>query len=177
MIHLSRDFLDRFGDAEHCLKLLDRSRRELLRLAESLSDAQFYTRRKPEQWSPAEEMEHIALVEESGGKVIRMLRKVARGQMELPPAGPSGQTRPDGRLVAPPAVQPKGGLSRQEVLDRLRAVRERLLLEVAESKEGIAQPPTFCHPFFGELTALGWLQTLVYNEQHHLRQIKDRLHG
>lgn len=169
------DFLDRYGDTEHCLRLLERSRRELLHLAQHLSDEQLFTRRKPEQWSPAEELEHIGLVEESGGKVIRMLRKVARGQMELPPAAPSGQTRPDGRPMAPPAVQPKGGLSRQEVLDKLRAVRERLLLEVAENGAGIAAPPTFRHPFFGDLTAQGWLQTLVYNEQHHLEQIKERL--
>lgn len=177
MIQPSEDFLTRYGDAEHCLKLLERSRRELLHLAEHLSDEQFFTRRKPEQWSPAEELEHVALVEESGGKVIRMLRKVARGQMELPPAGPSGQTRPDGRPLAPSPVEPKGGLSRQEVLDKLRAVRERLLLEVAESGAGIAQPPTYRHPFFGDLTAQGWLQTLVYNEQHHLKQIKARLNS
>ena len=167
--------LQRYGDAQHCLRLLERSRRELLGFIGTLSEEALFTRRLPEQWSPAEELEHIALVEESGGKVIRMLRKVAGGQMPLPPAGPPGQIRPDGRFVAPAAVEPRGGLSREELLERLRATRERLQLEVAQSQGLLEGPPTFQHPFFGELTALGWLQTLVYSEQHHLEQLRSRL--
>lgn len=54
-------------------------------------------------------------------------------------------------------------------------MRQRLLLEVAESGERLSWPPTYAHPFFGELTALGWLQTLAYHEQHHLQQLRYRL--
>ncbi len=165
------------GDAMSCLRHLERSRRELLHLLENLSDEQLFAQLEAGVWSPAKVAEHIALVEESAGKVIRRLRKVALGEAEMPPPLPEGQTRPDGRFLAPPAVEPKGGLSRAELLERLQTVRARVLAEVAESGEALAHPPTYRHPFFGELTALGWLQTLAYHEQHHLRQIQMRLKG
>jgi len=160
--------------AEECLARLEASRLELLRLLEGMSDERLFRRPGPGRWSPAEVAEHIALVEESAGKVIRRLRKVALGEAEPFPPAPPGQTRPDGRRLAPSAVEPKGGLSRPELLAFLRVVRERLVAEVKESGEKrLAHPPTYGHPFLGELTGLGWLQTLVYHERHHLRQMQD----
>ncbi|MCX7601316.1 MAG: DinB family protein [Meiothermus sp.] len=171
----AQERLARFGDAKHCLRHLERSRRELLHLLHRLSDEQLFWRPGPDIWSVAEVAEHISLVEESAGKVIRRLRKVALGEAEpFPPPAPL-QTRPDGRLLAPPLMEPKGGLTRAALLERLRTVRERVLAEVAESGEGLPHPPTYPHPFFGDLTALGWLQTLVEHERHHLRQIQERL--
>jgi hypothetical protein len=160
---------------DHCLKHLERSRRELLNFVESLSDQQLTTRPNPEIWSPVEVLEHISLVEESASKVIRRLRKVAKEEAEPFPPSVSGQIRPDGRPMAPPLTQPKGGLTRTEVLERLKTVRERVIAEVAQSGELLPNPPRYGHPFFGELTGLGWLQTLVYHERHHLKQIQDRL--
>lgn len=167
--------LARFGDAENCLRHLERSRQELLQLLASLPDETLFRRPEPEVWSPAEVLEHIALVEESAGKIIRRLRKVALGEAEPFPPSPPGQTRPDGRLLAPPPMEPKGGLTRAELLERLQSVRQRLLTEVAESGERLSQPPTYAHPFAGDLTALGWLQTLAYHERHHLEQIRGRV--
>ena len=169
------EFLSRFGDADNSLKHLERSRRELLDFVQNLSDEQLTTRLNPETWSPAEVLDHISLVEESASKIIRRLGKLARGEGEIFPPGPAGQTRPDGRLMAPALVQPKGGLGRAELLQRLKTVRERVIAEVNSTAERLPNPPTYGHPFFGELTALGWLQTLVYHERHHLKQIQDRL--
>lgn len=173
----AQEMLARFGDVAHCLKHLERSRRELVHFVESLSDEQLFHRPSAGVWSPAEVLEHISLVEESAGKIIRRLRKVGLGQAEPFPPSTPGQTRPDGRPLAPPLMEPKGGLSRAVLLERLQAVRERVLAEVAESGERLPHPPTYAHPFFGDLTALGWLQTLVYHERHHLRQIQERLKG
>lgn len=167
--------LSRFGDAEQCLRHLERSRQELLQLVDRLSDDLLFQRPEAEVWSPAEVLEHLALVEGSGGKIIRRLRKVAQGEAQPFPPSPPAQTRPDGRLLAPPQMEPKGGLSRAELLERLGTIRQRLRLEVAESAEGLPLPPTYAHPFFGELTALGWLQTLAYHERHHLNQLRHRL--
>jgi len=164
-------------DVENCLEHLRRSRQELLELISGLPDEALFQRPGPEVWSPAEVLEHIALVEESAGKIIRRLRRVALGEAEPFPPAPPGQTRPDGRLLAPPPMEPKGGLTRAELLNRLQSVRQRLLAEVAESGERLSQPPTYAHPFLGELTSLGWLQTLVYHERHHLEQIRGRTHA
>ncbi len=171
----AQEMLGRYGDAEHCLRHLERSRRELLHLVERLSDERLFQRPGAEVWSPAEVLEHISRVEESAGKIIRRLRRVALGEADPFPPSPAGQTRPDGRWLAPPPMEPTGGLTRAELLERLQTVRQRLLLEVAESGERLPLPPTYAHPFLGELTALGWLQTLAYHERHHLRQIQERL--
>jgi hypothetical protein len=172
-----QEMLGRFGDAANCLKYLERSRRELLNFVESLSDEQLFQRPSADVWSPAEVLEHVSLVEESAGKIIRRLRKVALGEAEPFPSSPAGQTRPDGRPLAPPPMHPRGGLSRAELQKRLQAVRTQVLAEVAEGGAHLPHPPTYGHPFFGDLTALGWLQTLVYHERHHLRQIQERLKG
>jgi len=169
--------LARYGGPEACVRLLEQSRREVLGLLQALPEAQLFARPAPETWSPAEVLEHIAAVEEGAGKVIRRLIKGMRGEVELPPPLPSMRVREDGRLLAPPPTEPKGGLSRAELPARLEAVRSRLLEEVGENQAVLSQTPLYRHPFWGDLTALGWLQTLVYHERHHLNQIQERLGG
>ncbi|WP_280938764.1 DinB family protein [Meiothermus taiwanensis] len=88
----AQEMLSRFGDAAHCLRHLARSRQELLQLVEGLTDEALLRRPGPEVWSPAEVLEHLALVEESAGKIIRRLRKVALGEAE-PPA-PAARSNP-----------------------------------------------------------------------------------
>lgn len=166
--------LSRFGDAETCLKHLARSRRELVGFVETLSDDDFFSSPAQGVWSAAEILEHVLKVEESGGKIIRRLRKVARGEAELPPGLPAGETRPDGRPLSPALTEPKGGLSRGELTAGLEACRTRLIAEVHQSGALIDQPPSYAHPFFRELTALGWLQSLVFHERHHLEQLRER---
>jgi hypothetical protein len=152
---------------------LERSRREILSLVDSLSDETLLTRPNPETWSPAEVLEHLLLTEEAASKVIRRMDKVARGEGEMFPPAPPLQKREDGRNIAPLLSEPKGGLSRAELLERLEGVRQRVKLEVAQSRE--LQGLTFAHPGFGPITGLGWLQSLVFHERHHLAQIQERL--
>jgi hypothetical protein len=172
---LKAELLGRYGGPEQCLRHLERSRREVLSLAQTLSETQLFLRPDPETWSPAEVLEHVAAVEEGAGKVIRRLLKVMRGEAEPYPELPQSRFRGDGRLLAPPETEPRGGLSRTELGARLEAVRSRLLAEVGGNEAALSQTSLYRHPFWGELTALGWLQTLVYHERHHLRQIQQRL--
>ncbi|MER3482252.1 MAG: DinB family protein [Meiothermus sp.] len=172
---LSKELLERYGDADHCLQQLECSRGEVLGFLDALPDERLFTRPEAETWSPAELMEHLASVEEGGGKIIRRLLKVARGEGQMFPALPPSRFRPDGRLLAPPETQPKGGLSRAALRERLEAVRSRLLVEVGGNEEALSQTPIYPHPFWGDLDALGWLQSLVYHEQHHLGQLQERL--
>ena len=172
---MTREWLERYGSAEHCLKHLGRSRLEVLQLLDTLSDEQLFTRPDAETWSPSEVLEHVASAEEGGGKVIRRLLKVARGEGEMFPALPPSRFRPDGRLLSPAETEPEGGLSRPELMGRLEGVRSRVLTEVSGNEESLSQTPLYCHPFWGDLDALGWLQSLVYHERHHLSQIQERL--
>lgn len=172
-----QESLTRYGDAENCRQHLERSRRELLLFMESLPDGQFFQRSAPGVWSPAELAEHIALTEEGASRVIRRLRKVVQGQAELPPPLAKSQFGANGKPLAPEGVRPSAGLSREQILERLASVRERVWAEADESGPLLEHPTTYGHPFFGDLNALGWLQTLVYHERHHLKQMQERAQG
>lgn len=110
-------------------------------------------------------LEHVALVEESTSRVMRRLRRIGQGEV-LPPVSAQPGEMVSGRPQAPEGVRPKGGLSREEVRALLARARATLLAE-AEQLDG-ANPHTFPHPFFGPLTALGWLRAAAYHEAHHL---------
>ena len=167
-------FLSRFGDAAHCLRLLERSQRELLNLLNNLSDEQLHQQPSPQVWSPAEVIEHTAKAEDSFARVIRRLRRVAQGENLPAVTVPAGQLSAQGKPVAPEILQPKG-MGRSELEAALTSTRAFLLKEVEESGEQINHPATFTHIFFGEINALSWLQCAVFHQRHHLEQIKDRL--
>lgn len=106
-------------------------------------------------------LEHVALVEESTSRVMRRLRRLGQGEV-LPPVPAQPGEMVGGRPQAPEGVRPKGGLSREEVRALLEKARATLSAEAEHLDE--ANP----HPFFGPLTALGWLRAAAYHEAHHL---------
>lgn len=167
--------LDRFGNAEHCQKLLTRSRRELLNLLNTLPYEQLHQRSAAEVWSPAEVMEHLAKTEDSFARVIRRLRRLANGENLPAVVVAAVQLSPTGKLVAPEYLVPSGQLDNTQLEDTLSQVRAFLFKEVSESGELINHPVSFAHVYFGELNGLSWLQCAVYHERHHLEQIRQRL--
>ncbi|AEB11106.1 DinB family protein [Marinithermus hydrothermalis] len=169
--------LTRYGNMHNCLRHLERSRREVLEVVEGLDEARFFRKPEPEAWCAAEVLEHIARVEDSAARVIRRLRRAVGGEPLPQVRVAPGRFRPDGRAVAPEVVAPKGGLSRAEVLRMLGAARAFLLAEVHASEEVLEAPVTFPHPFFGALTALGWLRVAAFHERHHLRQLRRIVSG
>jgi hypothetical protein len=168
--------LKRFGDKAHCLRHLERSRRELLQQLEAIPDEAFFRQPSPEAWSIALLMEHVALAEGSFARVIRRLRRIAQGEVLEPLTVPAGEFK-EGRAQAPAIVRPKGGLSKAQIAGLLAEQRAFLLAEVEKSGDLLEHPVTFPHAFFGELNGLGWLQTAVFHERHHLSQIPSRLRG
>jgi hypothetical protein len=166
-------FLSRFGDAAHCLRLLERSQRELFKLLNDLSDEELHRFPTPGVWSCAEVIEHTAKAEDSFARVIRRLRRVAQGENLPALVVPAGQLSAQGKPVAPEILQPKG-MHRGELEAALHSTRAFLLKEVGESGDLINHPATFTHMFFGEVNALGWLQCAVFHQRHHLEQIKER---
>ena len=161
-----------FGDAEACLRQLEASRKELVRMLEGMADETLYSRPDEETWSPALIAEHIAIAEDSFGKVIRFLRRaVQSGTVPNREAKP-GTLRPDGRPIAPDVVTPSGDKSREELFAMLNNSRKSLLEQVEESGELLNNPAAFPHSFFGQQNGLGWLRAATFHEQHHLPQIE-----
>jgi hypothetical protein len=160
--------LEDYGTWEEVLRRLEESRKALLiRLREAGPDW-LSTPLREGAWTPLMVAEHVALVEESTARVLRRLRRVAAGE-DLPPVPFVPGEFKEGKPQAPEPVRPKGGLSLEEVLALLEKTRG-LLLEEAE-KADPHNPATFPHPFFGELTALGWLRAALYHEEHHLKAL------
>jgi hypothetical protein len=156
--------LEAYGSTkEEVLARLAESRARLLRVLD-LEEAVLAQPVREGAWSPLMFMEHVALVEESTARVLRRLRRLAQGEA-LPPVPARPGEVVEGRPQAPEGVRPRG-LSREEV----RALLERTRAFLLEEARGLdeAQPHTFFHPFFGELSALGWLRAAAYHEAHHL---------
>lgn len=152
--------------AEEMLAALEESRSVLL--ATIADEPWFWVRPAPEKWAPAEIVEHIARVEESAARVLRRLRREAAGET-LPPPQVAPGTFKDGKPQAPPIVQPKGGLSFDELLQLLHQSRQHLLEEVRAFD--FSYGGRFPHPFYGPITGKEWLASLVPHEPHHLQQL------
>lgn len=161
--------LEDYGTWEEALKRLEASREALLALLREADPAWLATPLREGAWTPLMVAEHVALVEDSTARVLRRLRRVAAGE-SLPPVPFVPGEFKDGRPQAPEGVRPKGGLSLEEVLALLAKARTFLLEEAAQADPW--HPATFPHPFFGELTALGWVRAAAYHEVHHLRALQ-----
>ena len=161
--------LEDYGTWEEALKRLEASREALLALLREADPAWLATPLREGAWTPLMVAEHVALVEDSTARVLRRLRRVAAGE-SLPPVPFVPGEFKDGRPQAPEGVRPKGGLPLEEVLALLAKARTFLLEEAAQADP--QHPATFPHPFFGELTALGWVRAAAYHEAHHLRVLQ-----
>ena len=129
------------------------------------------TRLPGRDWTPAQEADHTILVNEAGGKVVRLLlsgkplREVARQP---------GQTR-GGKRVAPPFLEPGPEQSLEALLERHAATRT--LLEVHAEPDATR---TLYHPFMDDLDALDWLRMAAYQTRHHRLSMQaglDRLNA
>jgi len=160
--------LEDYGSWEEALRRLEESRKALLLRLRGAGPDWLSTPLREGAWTPLMVAEHVALVEESTARVLRRLRRVASGE-SLPPVPFVPGEFKEGKPQAPEPVRPKGGLSLGEVLALLERTRG-LLLEEAE-KADPHNPATFPHPFFGPLTALGWLQAALYHEEHHVKAL------
>ncbi|WP_117237697.1 DinB family protein [Thermus sediminis] len=160
--------LEAYGDKEEALAHLAQSRQALLARLRGAEASWLSTPLRPGAWTPLLVAEHVALVEDSTARVLRRLRRLAAGESLPPVPFVPGEFR-DGKPQAPEPVRPKGSLSLEEVLVLLEKARS-FLLEEARLLDP-HNPATFPHPFFGPLTALGWLRAAAYHEAHHLKAL------
>ena len=153
--------------------LLGSMRQELGAFADVMRAAvpHWSTRLPGRDWTPAQEADHTILVNEAGGKVVKLLlsgkplREVVRqpGQMQ------------GGKRVAPPFLEPGPEQPLEALLERNEATRT--LLEVHAEPDAAR---TFYHPFMDDIDALGWLRMAAYQTWHHRLSIQaglDRLNA
>lgn len=121
----------------------------------------WHTRLPGRAWSPAQEAEHVLLVNEHTGRLVRLLcsDRPLRVMAQEP-----GRTE-NGRRLAPPGTEPGPGETLEALLER--HARSSALL--AEFRPGPDPERTWVHPFLGPLDALDWLRMAAWHTGHHRR--------
>ncbi len=166
--------LEAFGSLEDCLLSLEGSRSDLLDLLNGLDEESLVDIPIGETWSVSMIAEHIARAEKSAAKVIRYIRRHADAESMPKRGGQEGRWRPDGRAIAPDEVEPRGNQGSAEIRAALDESRRLLHDAIQNGEHPFDRDMSFRHPFFGDLTTLGWVRMAAYHERHHVEQIRTR---
>lgn len=129
------------------------------------------------EWSPAQEAEHVALINEAGGRAIRLLLS----DRQLRPLPHTAGVLKDGKRQAPAfAVPGAAGWPWAELEGRWADHSAGMLALAEQVQAGQAQDGqtqrTLWHPYLGEIGALDWLRSLVAHVKHH-RELLERSAG
>jgi uncharacterized damage-inducible protein DinB len=162
------------------VKLLLDSQKEFFDAIEKLSDDQWNYRQNPLKWSCGLVAEHIVLTEERLFGVVQLsLAQKPNPDWEAKTAGKEQlleRVLPSrtGRAAAPIEIQPKGKLTRAELIARFKANRVKVM-EFAEKTDLPLKAHTFDNPFpaFSTLNAYDWLLYIPFHTQRHLKQMAE----
>lgn len=159
------------------LARLDSTRNRLLETIEPLDDDAFARRAAEGEWSVAEILHHLYLVED---RVIKELEKALRQEprqlsllRRLVPTSIVAS-----RLIkvkAPKAMVPGESPERKRTLESLKATRSKLK-ELCETHGAQRLRQTiFKHPFLGEISGVATVSFVAYHEHRHYKQIREVL--
>ena len=158
-------------------------RQRLKDLVSPLTAEQGSTAREGENWTIAEIVEHIAIVDEGTLKICAKLLKKAEAAGQAADAGvkiSEGFMQKSREIAvmkveAPDFVKPTGERSIADSIAKLDENSERAseLRSKFETVDGSSFK--FPHPFFGEITAHEWLALKGGHELRHLKQIERLL--
>jgi hypothetical protein len=155
---------------------LDAVRAEVLREADDLSQAQADWRPTADDWSVGEILHHLSLAEINTGKLTSKLLKDTGSAVAPYPPDLTGfaplPAWPPGPREAPPVVRPEKGHPIGQLLQDMRAARERS----RQSLERLAavDPRTFTwrHFTLGEMDLGQWWKLQAHHDRDHLQQIR-----
>jgi hypothetical protein len=165
------------------LDLATTARAELLAVVDPLDVDTLSRRPAPDQWSPAEVLEHLRIVELGVVKLLRKLVPTAKANGLGAESDTSSirhllddrhQLYGDVKLEAPEMVRPVNvdpHTVRAALEESRRALREAVALA-----DGLALGEvTFPHPRLGTLNLYEWILFIPLHERRHLGQIRRAL--
>jgi len=152
------------------------TRDELTSAVAALSRSQSLFRRQPGEWSIAEIVEHLAIIE---GRVHALISRLPgaphadpdRNQEEIDPFIVQMLPRRISRVQAPEAALPKGKFTLPQAIEEFARKREETarLLESASYLRGRLIP----HPIFGLWDGYQWILATASHTARHLAQIRE----
>ena len=161
------------------LDALEASRHELLAVVNALPAEQRDAASTGDSWSVSQILEHLSIVEDGGGRLVSKLMKQAQanGDYEVESSSILDSLSQfevvnfDRRIEAPEQVRPTGGLTAAEGLERLQAVRERLVTALIQGSGLALGTVSYPHPLFGPLNGYQWILVISMHERRHVAQI------
>jgi hypothetical protein len=155
---------------------LDDTRRRLIAEVADLNETDLARQPAPEEWSAAQVLEHLAVME---GRLVPHFRGMLAGMVPgavslfdrlrcLPPRLVVWRGI---RVRAPRVVAPGIPAAKQALLDRLASSRADLLAFVEETRGRDLSSLRLVHPLLGGLDLYGWWELIGHHEERHRRQI------
>jgi hypothetical protein len=159
---------------------LAESRKELLAVVHALPSSVREAPLPEGQWTVVQILEHLCLVEDGGGRLVSKLMKQAQEAGAFETDSSSILHSLDGfaiddmtrRIEAPPQVHPKGDQTFADSIERLQAIRERLVTALIQGSGLALGTVSHPHPLFGPLTGYQWLLVMSVHERRHIAQIR-----
>ena len=160
------------------LKRLDAVHERLGNTVNAVDPALLSRRPAENEWSVAEVIEHLCLVE---GAVMGYLES----KLEKPPdkVGFLAKLKPMRivslrfkRLQAPERVRPSENLPPMaELLEKYDQLREKTKKICSEAGQARLGQIRFKHPYFGDMDGAAAVSMVAFHEQRHLKQIREIL--
>jgi hypothetical protein len=159
------------------LKRLDSVHNKLIETVSPLEPALFSQRPSEDEWSVAEVVQHLCLVEE---RVIKDLeREIAKEPQSVgflkklvPTSIVSSRLL---RVKAPKAVNPVAILEKDVAIENFNRARNSLKELCAAHGHDRFRKLVFKHPFLGDLDGVATISFVGYHEQRHYKQIREVL--
>ena len=155
---------------------LERTRANLLTVAEQIPSEQWNQRPEPDCWSAAEVIAHLTMVETAVVKgVHKLLATEPRPvpfwkRMHIPPI--VNLTRLV-KVKTPLPLDPALLAEKGQMLERFSALRGETLALLEANRDRDLRRWRFPHPFFGSLNGVGWFKMIAYHEARHTKQLRE----
>ena len=159
------------------LKRLDSVHNKLIETVSPLEPALFSKRPSEDEWSVAQIVQHLCLVEE---RVIKDLeREIAKEPQSIgflrklvPTSIVSSRLV---RVKAPKAVNPVAVLDKNIAIENFNCARNTLKALCAAHGHDRFRKLVFKHPFLGDIDGVATISFVGYHEQRHYKQIREVL--
>ena len=159
------------------LRRLDSVHQRLIDTVSPLEAALFSRRPAADEWSVAEIVQHLYLVEE---RVIKDLKRAIASEPQtvgflkrlIPTAIVSSRLL---RVKAPKAVNPVAVVEKDEAIQNYNRARTSLKQLYASHGPDRFRKLVFKHPFLGNIDGIATVSFVGYHEQRHYKQIREVL--
>lgn len=169
-------------DAERheLLQLLGATGKQVVETVATLDDAAWSYKPAPDRWSVAQIVEHLLVVEQGlTAQVQEAMTKTPDPEWAAKTAEKTAILRAtladrSQKFQAPEPVQPKGELTRRQIVEGFSKARRQTMALVRETKVPL-HAQTYESTAFSTLNAHQGLLVVTLHNQRHLEQIKEVL--